>query len=95
MTAYDFLKDPESILDYGFDWSKWLVGDDYIVDSAWAISPTGDLEIVTDSDTFDGTSTLVRLEGGVVGNTYYLTNHITTANGLEDERTMRIYVANR
>ena len=32
-----FLKDPDAVLDYSVDWSKWLAGDQ-IQTSAWLVS---------------------------------------------------------
>lgn len=80
-----FLKDPDAILDYAVDWSSWL-GADTIAASTWA----ADAGITVDSDDFDNTSTVVVLSGGIVGQTYYVTNSITTAAGLADDRTFAV-----
>jgi hypothetical protein len=50
------LKDPQAVLDYGFDWSKWL-GTDTISTSTWTV-PVG---ITKDSDTHDTTTTTIWL----------------------------------
>jgi len=41
-----FLKDPDAVLDYGFDWSDWLADGETISTSTWTVE-TG---ITKDSD---------------------------------------------
>lgn len=88
--AKTFTKDPDAVLDYRLDWSKWL-GTDTITESEWTV-PEGITK--TDED-FTGTTTLIWLEGGTVKQTYQLTNHITTAAGREDDRTIAVKIAER
>lgn len=83
-----FVKDPDAVLDYTEDWSEWMVSGDSIVSSSWTV-PTG---ITKDSDAFTGTETVVWLSGGTVGQVYQLTNHIVTADGREDDRTIAIRI---
>lgn len=87
-----FVKDPEAILDYGFDWNLWLAGDT-IDTSAWVVD--SGLTIVPGSDVHDTTTTTVFLSGGVERQKYKLTNTITTAAGRTDERTILIRVDHR
>ena len=68
-----YIKDPESVLDYGFDWSDWLDTDDTVSTSTWKV-PTG---ITEDSDTNTTTTTMIWLSGGTVGSQYKITNRIT------------------
>ena len=89
MDSYD--KDPQAVLDYKLEWSEWL-GLDTISDSAWTASSTG---ITIDSDEFDDDETVVWLSGGTLGETYILTNHITTAAGREDERSIKIKIKDK
>lgn len=84
------IKDPDAVLDYGLTWTAWLAGDT-ITASEWT-EPDG---ISVDSDTHDDTSTTVWLSGGTVGQTYELTNHVTTAAGRQDDRTISITVQER
>jgi hypothetical protein len=79
------LKDPDAVLDYGWDWSAWLNGDT-ITASSWTV----EAGITADSDTFDATTTTIWLSGGTVGTSYALVNHITTAAGREDDRTLTV-----
>lgn len=80
-----FVKDPEAILDYPIDWSAWLDGDT-IATSTW-VAEDG---ITIDSDTNTATTAVVWLSGGTLGMTYRITNHIVTAGGREDDRTITV-----
>lgn len=85
-------KDPQAVLDYTIDWSKWLqkVGD-AIVTSVWD-PVTG---IAIQSQSYDTVKAIVWLTGGTLGATYTLTNRITTAGGRTEERSFRVVIANR
>ena len=83
-------KDPQAVLDYGFDWSEWL-GADTIASSSWVASAG----ITNDSTTNTTLITSITLSGGVAGESYTLTNTIVTANGLQDDRSIRLTVKNR
>ena len=86
-----FIKDPDAVLDYKNDWSAWL-DDDTIAASTWtALSD----EITIDSDSFDDTTTTAWISGGVAGQSYIITNHITTASGREDDRSFKVTVKER
>ncbi|HEX9972287.1 MAG TPA: hypothetical protein VGD14_09470 [bacterium] len=80
-----FLKDPNAVLDYSIDWSDWLDTDTISV-STWTV-PSG---ITKDSDSTTTTKTTVVLSGGTAGTSYSLVNHIVTAGGLADDRTIII-----
>jgi hypothetical protein len=82
-----FVKDPEAVLDYSFNWALWLDGDT-ISTSAWAV----DSPLTIDSDSETSTRTTVWISGGVLGGDYNLTNSIDTTAGRTDERTIRISV---
>ena len=86
-----FIKDPDAVLDYSVDWSKWLAGDQ-IQTSSWSVSDPA-LEAADDSNTTS--RTVVWLAGGVVGQTYTVTNRITTSGGRTDERSLVIQVQDR
>ena len=81
-----FVKDPNAILDYEWDWTSWLGTTETI--SASVILP--DPGITVDSDTFASKTATVWLSGGTSGITYAVTNHITTSLGREDDRTIFI-----
>lgn len=87
-------KDPDEVLDYGLDWSDDMAADaDDIASSVWTISK-GDSALIIDSTSFSvaGHITTAWLSGGTVGNTYQLTNTITTSGGRTYERTAEITV---
>lgn len=83
------VKDPNAVLDYGFNWASWL-GADTITTSTWVV--TGATKA---SDTHDTTTTTVWLSAGTVGTAIKATNHIVTAGGRTDERTISIAVRER
>lgn len=65
---------------YGFDWSAWI-GSDTITASAWTV-PAG---LANVSEANSATQTSIKLSGGTEGETYLLTNTITTATSDEIE----------
>jgi hypothetical protein len=88
----NFTKDPQAVLDYTIDWTKWLdeVGDT-IAMSTWIV-PTG-LTKVTETNTTKLAT--VWLSGGTDGTNYTITNRITTAAGRTDDRSITIRVRER
>ena len=86
-----FLKDPNAVLDYSIEWSKWLAGDQ-IQTSAWSVS---DPVIEATNDSRTATRTTVWLSGGAAGQAYTVTNHITTSGGRTDERSFLVQVQDR
>mgnify|MGYP003594344428 FL=1 len=88
--ARSFVKDPDAVLDYEWDWSAWL-GTDTIA-SHTVTAATG-LTV----DTSEATSTAVTawLSGGSVGMSYAVTCHVVTAAGREDDRTVTVTVMER
>ena len=90
MTTYNVTKDPQAVLDYGFDWTAWLNGDT-IVASVWAVEGG----ITLDSESETATATIIWLSGGTAGVKYECTNTITTTAGRVDERTLYVRVQDR
>jgi hypothetical protein len=93
--AFQFtaIKDPDAQLDYALDWSLWLNVADTIAASTWIV-PTN---LIVVASTFSSTSTTVWLKGGIAGETYVVTNRITTASNptrIED-RSIQITMAQR
>mgnify|MGYP000916720124 FL=1 len=85
--ARSFVKDPNAVLDYEWDWSAWL-GTDTIA-SHTVTAATG-LTV----DTSEATTTAVTawLSGGSVGASYAVTCHVVTAAGREDDRTATVTI---
>jgi len=85
-----FLKDPDSTLDYTFDWVNWLDGDT-ISTSAMSVSAG----ITLDSEANNTTTATAWISGGSVGRSYEVTNRITTALGRIVDRTIVLKVIER
>ena len=81
--ARSFLKDPDAVLDYQFNWGDWLGAD--TIASHTVTAATG---LTVDSSTATSTTVTAWLSGGTEGETYSVTCHIVTAAGREDDRTM-------
>ena len=90
-TISNIMKDPDSVLDYGFDWSDWLVTGETISTSGWEV-PTG---ITNDSDTNTTTTTTIWLSGGTASTNYRLVNEITTSAGRTEQRSIDISVTEK
>lgn len=85
----EITKAPASVLDVGVVWTSWLNSGDTIVSSVWESS---DAELVVSIEMNDTVSSSCYIGGGVKGKQYKLTNRITTANGLVDERYILVYI---
>lgn len=82
-----YTKDPDAILSYGFNWTEWLNGDT-IATSDWLL-PSG---ITEDSASNTTTATQIIISGGTAGTSYVVTNRITTAGGLTEDRSFTLQV---
>ena len=83
-------KDPNAVLPYTIDWADWL-GSDTISSSTWTVASG----ITEDSTSSTTTVATILLSGGTSGTSYSVTNRITTAAGLTEDRTIRIDVIER
>lgn len=90
-SASDFTKDPDAKLDYTWDWSLWLPNGDTILTSAFTPSPG----ITVNSSSNTTTNSTVWLSGGTEGQSYTVTNEITTVQGRIDDRTITIRIQER
>jgi hypothetical protein len=82
-----FTKDPNAVLDYTIDWTRWLAGD-HIATSEWLV-PTGLTKV---ADTKAASSATVWLSGGTAGQSYTVTNRVTTTGGRTEDRSFTIRV---
>jgi hypothetical protein len=87
-----YIKDPSSVLDFGFDWSKWLDSGETI--TSYVITPDAGLTKVSDGSTTAG-SVIVWLSSGSPGMRYSVACLINTSGSRVDERTIKIDVRNR
>lgn len=89
------LKEPSATLDYSVDWGTDYLAGDALADSGWSVEPDepGGLAVV--SSGFDLLVSVVTVEGGMPGRIYRVTNHVTTAAGFEDARSIMLRVEKR
>lgn len=91
MSVPVYVKDPDAILDYGFDWTDWLATAETISSITWTV-PTGITKTSEEQTTKIAT---VWLSGGTAGSNYSVACKIVTSGNRTDERTMTIRVKNR
>jgi hypothetical protein len=89
------LKDPEAVLDYAVDWGAEYLSGDALSDSSWSVSPSENDGATITASAFDLLISTVQVSGGRVGRIYRLTNHVTTASGREDSRSIILRVEKR
>ncbi len=98
-TTWPF-KDPNDVLDYGFNWSAWLIDDDTIVSTTADVISPG--TVIIDSHgqgavdgVPSGAGTVTWLSGGTVGDTSQIELQIITAAGRTVDQTVAIKVKER
>lgn len=85
-----YLKDPNATKDYGIDWATWLAGDT-IQTSTWLV-PAG---LTNSNPSNTSTTTTVWLSGGTLGETYTVTNRVTTTGGRTEDESLRFYIRDK
>lgn len=93
--------DPNAVLDYKWDWASatnssgrtdWLeTGETITAHTVTVVGCTLDSSSITDSNT----SVTAWISGGTVGAQASVTCHITTSAGRQDDRTIRLRIAER
>lgn len=91
MTSNVFIKDPNATLDFGFNWSEWLEGNESIY--SYVITAASGITKVSDTNTTG--SVIVWLSSGSPGVRYSIACRITTTGSRVDERTIKIDVRDR
>lgn len=97
MALTQFTKDPDSVLDYAVDWQDVLEDGESILSSSWTVEDLGnadDLKEHSKGTAVDSGKVLIWLEDGVAGETYEVTNAISTSDDRQYDRTFRIRVVN-
>ena len=95
-------KDPDEVLDYSLDWSRFLNGQ-FISSVSWFFYDAAGTKILVDNgDTVEGltsgsqlsttTVTTIVLAEGVANRPYLVTCSIVFGDGLVAERTVRIRI---
>ena len=90
MARKTFVKDPNAVLDYEFDWSEWLALGETI--SSVTVTATG---VTLDSSPNDTSSVTAWVSGGTAGTTATVACRITTTMSRVDERTITLRIADR
>ena len=91
-------KDPVAVLTYTVSWINWLESGVSLATSEFTTStiandPSG--IVVSSPVVVDGNKATISLSGGSAGNTYTITNTVTTNNGQTDSRRFRVDVRER
>ena len=92
MVVQIFKKDPDSVLDYAFDWSTYWLQSGETISSHVITVGTG---LTKDSDSESDGVVTVWLSGGTAGRSYDVACRITSNLGRTDERTIKINVEER
>jgi hypothetical protein len=87
--ATSFIKDPNAVLDYKWDWTQWLPSGDTISTALVTIAD-GDVAINSQSNTT--TSVTAWISAGTVSTKAHLTARVVTAQGRTDDRTIELIV---
>ena len=106
MSLASIIKDPDAVLPYSINWASddgtndgtssdtgWLQSDT-IATSTWTISGS-DATLVEDSESESTAIATIVLSGGTSNRDYIVTNHIVTAAGYEDDRSLVVKVRER
>jgi len=86
-----FIKDPQAVLDFNWDWSAWLGEGETIIDK----SVTPDAGLTVNSSSIDGGVVAAWLAGGDIGATYVVACRISTSAGRTETRRVQISVGLR
>lgn len=84
-----FVKDPNAVLDYKWDWTQWLASGDTI-SSANVTITSGD--VVKDSQSNTTTAVTAWISAGTVSTEAQVTARIVTAQGRTDDRTITLKI---
>lgn len=87
----DQLKDPDSVLDWIFDWNDWLGDFETITDVVFEATPG----IVIDQSVKSQKTATVWLSGGTEGQVFKVTCRITTSEGRTEDRSFTLRCTNR
>jgi hypothetical protein len=89
-----YLKDPQSRVDYGIDWTGYL-GPQTLTGSLWSVTPEEVGGIAIDASSFDLLRTAATLSGGLDGHVYTVSNLATFSDGRRDQRSICLRVEQR
>lgn len=90
-----FSKDPDSTLDFLWDWSSWLTGGDTISTSTFVVDAGPDAVLVvagSPAPSHTTTTATVWLQGGTLGKQYTVRNRIVTANSRTEDKSAFVII---
>ncbi len=91
-----WIQDPDSVLDYTFDWSEWLRSGETITLYNVTTAPHNHTDALTANvSEVSDTKITVWLQGGVLNKKYHVTSTITTSDGREESATVVILIKNK
>jgi len=97
--AETFLKDPQALLDWGWDWSNWLKSGETVNSSSLSVTVSSSLTVATSpAPTVSQASAgvvVAWISGGISGTDETATCTMMTSAGRRDVRTIVIDVDNR
>ena len=88
----DITHDPNARLDYAWDWTSWLDAGETI--TAHTVTASGAGGVTVESSTVIDGKVVAWVSGGTKGKAF-LTVHITTSAGRQDDRTITLSVQER
>lgn len=88
-----FKKSSTAELDYSFDWTEWLSAGETISTSTWTVPS----DLTNEATTNTGQVAVIWLSGGTYGETYTVTNVVTTNSSPArvDTRSIQIQIDTR
>jgi hypothetical protein len=89
------VKDPDSRVEYRFEWGDAYLTAQALVGSAWNVEPVENGGLTVVAENHDLVSASVTLAGGIIGHVYRVTNRVTLSDGQVDERSMTMRVEQR
>jgi hypothetical protein len=89
------VKDPDSRIDFEFDWAVAYPDGQAVIASAWTVVPDEAGGVAVAGAAHDLMRATATLAGGVAGRVYRVTNRVTLSDGQIDERSMTVRVEER
>ncbi len=89
------VKDPDTRIDFEFDWTAACSDGRAVVASAWTVTPDEAEGVIAAAAGHDLMLSTATLAGGIAGHVYRVTNRVTLSDGQIDERSMAMRVEER
>ena len=91
MSRTRYIKDPDAVLDYAFDWRAWLASEETISSHTVTVDPG----LTKNSDSESSGIVTVWLSGGTAGVGYNVACKIVTNENRTEERSISIKCVER